>query len=139
MQAVKCSVCGITLKRRIRDDSSGYWYCAEHRGYISIRGNATKYKEYIERWKRGEESGMRGKTSISAHIRKYLFEKYDNKCSKCGWSEVNEYTGNIPLEINHIDGEHTHNTEDNLELICSNCHSLTPNYRALNNGHGRPR
>jgi hypothetical protein len=26
---------------------------------------------------------------------------------------------------------------ENLRLICPNCHSLTPNYRGANRGHGR--
>lgn len=98
-----------------------------------------KYEEYISRWLAGGENGMRGVSSISAHIRKYLFKKYGNKCCKCEWSEVNPHTNRIPLEVNHIDGDHTNNIETNLELICPNCHSLTNSYRALNNGHGRPR
>ena len=46
-------------------------------------------EEYIIRWKNGEESGSRGKFNISEHIRNYLFKKYDSKCTKCGWNEVN--------------------------------------------------
>lgn len=98
-----------------------------------------KYLSYIERWKRGLESGMRGKTSISAHIRKYLFVKYNNKCCICGWCAVNPSTGRIPLEVEHVDGDHTNNREENLRLLCPNCHSLTPTFRSLNMGKGRPR
>lgn len=46
-----------------------------------------QYKEYIKLWKIGEKDGMKGKTSISSHIRKYLFDKYNYKCSKCLWGE----------------------------------------------------
>jgi Zn finger protein HypA/HybF involved in hydrogenase expression len=98
-----------------------------------------KYLDYIEKWKSGLETGMRGKTSISAHIRKYLFIKYENKCSSCGWNSVNLFTGRIPLEIDHIDGNHTNNSEENLRLLCPNCHALTPTFRSLNKGNGRPR
>lgn len=93
--------------------------------------------EYIRRWKNGKESGMRGKTNISRHIRKYLIEKHNNSCEKCGWDKVNLITGNSPLEIHHIDGDHTNNKEDNLELLCPNCHSLTDTFKSLNNGKGR--
>lgn len=44
---------------------------------------------------------------------------------------------NIPLEAHHLDGNYSHTTEDNLELICPNCHSLTPTYKAANKGKGR--
>ena len=96
-----------------------------------------QYKEYIKKWKKGIENGMRGKYQISEYIRRYLFEKYNSKCSRCGWSRVNPFTNLVPLEIEHIDGDYTNNLEDNLDLICPNCHSLTSTYRALNKGNGR--
>lgn len=103
------------------------------------QGADKRYLAYIERWKQGLETGMRGVTSISAHIRRYLFEKYGSACARCNWSVINVHTGNVPLEVEHIDGNHKNNTEDNLILICPNCHSLTATYRALNTGSGRPR
>ena len=105
----------------------------------SLIARDKKYNEYIIRWKNGLENGMRGKTAISGHIRRFLFIKYNNKCCKCGWGVVSEYTGKIPLEVEHKDGDHTNNEESNLELLCPNCHSLTPTYRSLNWGKGRPR
>ncbi len=69
----------------------------------------------------------------------YLIEKYGNECEKCGWSEVNPITGKVPIELEHIDGHHNNNTLRNLELLCPNCHSLTPTYKALNKGNGRKR
>ena len=95
------------------------------------------YKEYIKRWKAGLEDGLCGEYGISSHIRRYIFNKYNNKCTKCGWGEKNPYTGNIPLEIEHIDGNYKNNKEENLTLLCPNCHSLTPTYKGANVGHGR--
>ncbi|MFW5895280.1 MAG: HNH endonuclease [archaeon] len=40
------------------------------------------------------------------------------------------------LEIEHIDGNAKNNREENLDLICPNCHSLTSTYKALNSGKG---
>ena len=91
-----------------------------------------EYTSYIERWKNGEESGVIGKYATSTYIRKYLFNKYSNKCQKCGWGEVNPSTGLIPLQIHHKDGICVNNSEDNLELLCPNCHSLTETYGSLN-------
>ena len=91
-----------------------------------------KHKQYIERWKNGEEDGMSGKYGISAAIRSYLFEKYNNKCQICGWGEENLYSHNIPLQVHHIDGNYKNNNEDNLQLLCPNCHSLTDTFMTLN-------
>ena len=96
-----------------------------------------EYKKYINNWKKGKELGKRGEYQISMYIKRYLFEKYNNKCSKCGWGEVNKYTGNIPLEIEHIDGNYKNNKEENLILLCPNCHSLTSTYKGANLNNGR--
>ena len=91
-----------------------------------------QHNQYIERWKNGLETGLRGEYQISLHIRRYLFEKYNNRCAKCGWGEVNLFTECVPLEVHHIDGDYTNNKEDNLLLLCPNCHSLTETYKSLN-------
>lgn len=91
-----------------------------------------EYKEYIRRWKNGEENGLNGEYGISNHIKHYLFEKHNCKCEKCGWGEINEFTGTIPLEVHHIDGDYTNNKEENLQVLCPNCHSLTKTYKNHN-------
>lgn len=91
-----------------------------------------QYNEWLKRWKSGEEDGLVGEFSISKRIRKYLFEKNECKCEICGWGEKNEYTGNVPLQIHHIDGDCKNNKEENLQLLCPNCHSLTENFGKRN-------
>lgn len=116
-------------------------YCSvckkSHMKEFAISGNDVRYVRYIKMWKNGKISGMKGKYSISNHIKRYLFKKYDNKCCKCSWSEINKFTNKIPLEIEHIDGDFTNNKEENLLLLCPNCHSLTPTYKGANRGNGR--
>ncbi len=73
----------------------------------------------------------------SKAIKTYLIEESGNKCSKCGWSEIHPITLKVPLEINHIDGDSKNNKRENLEVLCPNCHSLTPNFRALNKKSSR--
>ena len=94
-------------------------------------------KMYIEKWKNNQVNGMRGEYQISSYIKTYLFKKYNNKCARCGWGETNKYTNNIPLEIEHIDGNFKNNNEDNLILLCPNCHSLTSTYKGANLNRGR--
>ena len=112
--------------------TSTYCSAACHKAY--------QFDEIIRQWKNGEQKGWTGNTCLVAGwLRKYLFIKYDNKCCKCGWNHTNPVTGKIPLEINHINGDASNCEEDNLELICPNCHSLTPNFRALNKNSIRKR
>lgn len=96
-----------------------------------------QYTSFIQRWKIGMEDGMLGEYQISKHIKRYLLEKFNNACSKCGWHEKNPYTELIPLEVEHIDGNYKNNSESNLDILCPNCHSLTATYKGANAGKGR--
>lgn len=119
----QCEICGKKTHQKK--------YCAEH-------GKQVKYEDYIAKWQSGEISGnVCNNEKISSHIRRYMFEKHNFKCQKCSWSQIHSITGKIPLTINHIDGNCTNSKENNLELLCPNCHSLTPNYGSLNKGNGR--
>jgi len=110
-------------------------YCCKNCCFIHQK--QAYYDEYIKRWKNGKESGYYGskRQSLSKLLRRYIFEKFESKCCKCGWCEKHPTDGRIPLEINHIDGDALNNKENNLELICPNCHSLTTNYKARNRGN----
>lgn len=90
-----------------------------------------KYKQNVAKWRSGELSGTSGFT-YSEYVKKYLLDKYHSKCQKCGWGEVNPHTGLVPLQVHHINGDSTNNREENLELLCPNCHSLTDNYGSRN-------
>ena len=122
-----CMVCNKQIRRA-------------NRKYCSIKCQwRYSYNQYIARWKQGLEDGNRGITThvLSGHLRRYLKEKYGEKCSVCGWSERNLSTSVVPLEVDHIDGNPENNKEENLRLICPNCHSLTSSFRNLNKGNGR--
>jgi hypothetical protein len=57
---------------------------------------------------------------------------FERKCYGCGNTE---WLGEpIPLELDHINGKHKDNTLSNLNLLCPNCHTLTPTYRGKNIG-----
>lgn len=125
-----CDFCREPLAR----PRGGIAYCSR------ICHNGHRQELLVRLWKQGKEAGFCGKTiQIKSFLRRYLFEKAGNKCQKCGWCEVHPTTGKIPLEVNHIDGNPENCSEDNLELICPNCHALTPNFRSLNRNSPRSR
>ena len=131
-----------------RKESHSYGFCIECNEPVKRSGKIycsptchknNQYNVFIGEWLNGNQFGQSGEGGVSSYIRRWLFEKYDSKCQKCGWSEIHSITGKIPLTINHIDGDWANNHHDNLELICPNCHSLTINYGSLNKGKGRPK
>ena len=90
-----------------------------------------KHKKIINEWLNGVSIMKHGAIKISNNIRNYLFEINDSKCQNCGWSEINEYTGKTPLEVDHIDGDSQNNSFNNLRLLCPNCHSLTKTWKNI--------
>jgi hypothetical protein len=97
----------------------------------------SREKAFIAEWKAGRYSGMAPHGAICEQVRRYIFCKYGVKCARCGWCEVNPANGKIPVQIEHIDGDFRNCAEENLIVLCPNCHSLTPTYMTLNRGRGR--
>lgn len=50
----------------------------------------------------------------------------ERKCERCQQDTWMGYP--IPLELHHINGNYKDNSLDNLQILCSNCHSLEPNF-----------
>lgn len=57
---------------------------------------------------------------------------FEHKCYSCGLDKWLDKM--IPLELEHIDGNHFNNAKENLTLLCPNCHALTSTYRGKNKG-----
>lgn len=68
-------------------------------------------------------------TLVKSHVMKLkLIEDgiREHKCEICG---ITEWLGKAsPLELHHIDGNRFNNMLDNLQILCPNCHSQTPNH-----------
>lgn len=88
-------------------------------------------------WLKGQKPGpkqplidyLENRRYITSHdLRLRLLKErvFTHKCQLCQRSTWLKQP--IPLELDHIDGNHKNNNLTNLRLLCPNCHSLTPNY-----------
>lgn len=80
---------------------------------------------------------IKNKHCSSHHLKLRLIkeEYFEHKCYKCN---LEKWFGQpIPIELEHIDGDHDNNEITNLTLLCPNCHAQTPTYR--NKRGGSPR
>ena len=92
-------------------------------------------------WNKGQKFGF--KKPIEDYLsNKFPIQSYKLKnrllkegllfpfCSNC---RQDKWLGQlIPLELDHIDGNNSNNSFNNLRLLCPNCHALTSTYRGKN-------
>lgn len=61
----------------------------------------------------------------SKSLKKRLIDEglKENKCERCG---ITEWMGEpITFQLDHINGNHSDNRLENLQILCPNCHSQT--------------
>ena len=70
------------------------------------------------------------------YIRSYLLEEQRELCAICACSTT--WNGSaLVFVLDHIDGDASNNRRENLRLVCPNCDSQLPTYKARNRGKGR--
>ena len=116
----KCLNCGNPVRTRNSK------FCS-----VECKREYTQQK-LVEKWKDGKINGCDICGDIREFVKRYLMKKNDCKCERCGFDKVNEYTGLSILQIHHKDGDCFNTAEDNLELLCPNCHALTENFGSRN-------
>lgn len=71
--------------------------------------------------------------TTSTGRRNSLISKRGHICERC---KTSQWMGDkVPLQVHHIDGNSDNNSEENLLLLCANCHMQTPNYSGKNIGN----
>lgn len=95
-----------------------------------------QYENSVSDWLAKKITGRKKDGRPCSFVRRYLLNKCNYKCSRCGWGEPNPINGIIYLEIDHIDGSRENGYEENLRVLCPNCHTLTETYKTLNKNIG---
>ena len=99
-----------------------------------------KVNNLISEWLAGNDKGWKGKTrQIKPFVRRFMLKACNYACQKCGWDKRHP-VDNLPLvEVDHIDGNAENCSIDNLQVLCPNCHSMTPTFRNRNKNSKRNR
>jgi 5-methylcytosine-specific restriction endonuclease McrA len=88
-----------------------------------------KHNDNIKNWLNGEIESNSPDGQLKKFVKDFIKERDGNKCTRCGWNEINPFTGKSPLEVHHRDENHENSTPENLITLCPNCHSLTRSWK----------
>ncbi len=108
-------------------DSSHFLGRGSNKGRSLLRKPLYKLSEIL----------VRNSTFQSHKLKNRLFKEKIKKqeCELCNWAKVS-VDGRIPLELDHINGDHHDNRIQNLRILCPNCHSLQSTHRGRNKKKG---
>ena len=99
-------------------------YCSED------CGKRQRYMDYFLDWYYGEN--VKRHNSV---LREYLELMYGHRCSECGITHWLGYE--IVFDVDHINGDSSNDSKENVRLLCKNCHSQTETYADSKSQKGR--
>lgn len=146
MQELKNATASSTSKRQVLlklgIKAAGGNYNTLKKAFAYFNINTSHFKG--QSWSKGRRFGPRrplsaylsNKFPIKSHKLKIRLIKegtFEHRCSNCNRTE---WEGEpIPIELDHINGNHMDNSLTNLRILCPNCHAQTPTYRGKNKGN----
>ena len=90
----------------------------------------------MKKWLETGSTGFTIDTTIRGPIREYILNRQEHRCAICGMPDVwNNVSLNFVLD--HIDGDASHSSSENLRLICPNCDSQLDTYKSKNKNSAR--
>ena len=125
MTIFNCAYCGKENK------SKGYTYmnkyCNNH-----CQGSHKKQIWYEKNMPLFEQGTLQSR----AAIKKFVTKRDGYHCAICGQKPLHNGKDLIMI-IDHIDGDASNNMPSNFRLVCPNCDTQLPTYKARNIGNGR--
>jgi hypothetical protein len=102
--------------------SMSSWADAIARGDITPRPRAVPARDLLS----GTRPASRGQLK-----QRLLAEGLkSDRCERCG---IDEWRGRrLSIVLHHVNGDPSDNRLENLQLLCPNCHALTPNFSGRN-------
>jgi hypothetical protein len=89
-----------------------------------------------QRIKRWLATGPPGHQTLTGAIRDWIMMEQNGFCAICGLAPT--WNGaTLVFVLDHIDGDGGNHVRDNVRMICPNCDSQLPTFKARNRGNGR--
>ena len=101
--------------------SASSWSDAVDRGDIKARPYGMPFEELLVQQPRNR---------YNIKLRLIAAGIKENRCERCGIDEWRD--AELSLCLHHINGDRHDNRLENLQLLCPNCHSQTPNFGSKN-------